>query len=56
MKAKNIFITRTCLLMLILGTHQSIDAQQNIVQETYAILRPVALIVTDNLGRMQTIL
>ena len=37
MKDWKIFLVLTCLLISILGTDQSVDAQQNLAQETYAI-------------------
>ena len=37
MKVRGIFLARVCLLMLILGNYKSVDAQQNLAQETYAI-------------------
>ena len=37
MKDRRIFLALTCLLILISGIHQSLDAQQNIAQEAYTI-------------------
>lgn len=37
MKGPKIFILHICLLMLILGNDQSVDAQQNLAQQAYAI-------------------
>ena len=39
MKDWKIFIIFTCLLMLILGSYQSADAQENLAQQAYAIFQ-----------------
>lgn len=37
MKGQRIFIIVICLLILIVGNHQSVEAQQTLAQQTYAI-------------------
>ena len=37
MKDRKIFIVHICLLALILGSYQSVDAQENLAQQAYAI-------------------
>ena len=37
MKAQNIFMAFTCVLLLVFGTYQNLDAQQNLAQEAYTI-------------------
>ena len=39
MKDWSILVASICLLMLIMGNHQSVDAQQNLAQQAYAIFQ-----------------